>query len=118
MVLALCHAMTVGLVAVLPTGSWLSFVEDADIVAKSDVLVLGRMKANSIEFIASGRRGDDTWFHTAVLEVEMVVKGDLVAKEIRIAFVHGIVPVVDGVAKREEFAIDLRSTLGVCAPSC
>jgi len=85
--------------------------EDAQVVRRSEVIVIGHLVGDSIQFMSHPHRPDEgaTHEHRATLVVSEVLKGDLKDREIPIIIHYGLTPVVGGYAKRGNFMIDRRS---------
>ncbi len=94
-----------------PAGAWLrpSF-EDAVVVERSELIVVGRLQRGSIIYFpregkpAEGR----SWEHHATLVVKEVLKGDLKHPEMHIVIHYGLYPVVGGYVNRDGLTINLR----------
>lgn len=100
---AILFALTV-LAVVPPSFAWLRVpYEDAEVVGRSELIVVGRLKAGSIERVPHPRKENEgaSWEHHAVLIVDEVLKGKVVVKEMPVVIHYGLDPVRDGRAARE-----------------
>lgn len=87
-----------------------AYYEDAVVVERSEVILVGRLKKGSIEYVPHKRKPHEgrSWEHHAVLVVGQVLKGTLDEREIPIIIHYGLDPVVGGYLKRDGFMTDLR----------
>ena len=86
--------------------------EDAVVVERSEVIVVARLKRDSIKYVPHKRKPHEgrSWEHHAILIVSEVLKGTLDEREIPIIIHYGLTPVVGGYVKREGFMMDHRGT--------
>ena len=94
-----------------PARGWMRPVyEDAVVVQRSELIVVGRLQKNSIECVSHPRKPGEggSYEHRARLTVTEVLKGKCDRKEIPIIIHYGLTPVVGGYAKGDDFTIDLR----------
>ena len=83
--------------------------DDAVVVDRSPLIVVGRLDGNSIQYIPHERQlGGLSWEHHATLIVSEVLKGICKEREIPIVIHYGLTPVVGGFVRRDAFEIDLR----------
>ena len=84
--------------------------EDAEVVARSELIVVGHLEPGSSEFVLhpSNPYGGRSYEHHARLIITEVFKGDLKATTIPIIIHYGLTPVVGGYARRDGFTHDLR----------
>jgi hypothetical protein len=86
------------------------FYWDADVVGRSELIAVGHLKPESIEYVphtnnpAFGR----SWEHHATLVISAVVNGHFDTNEIPIIIHYGLDPVVGGHEEHEGFGIDRR----------
>src|SRR5436190_3015064 len=76
--------------------AWMRMLhEDAILVKRSELIVVGRLKPGTIVYIPKpeGRRGRE---YRATLIVKEVIKGECKDKEIPILIHHGLAPAVGG----------------------
>ncbi|MHC4252624.1 MAG: hypothetical protein ACYS9X_26195 [Planctomycetota bacterium] len=99
--------------AQIPVHAWLrKRLEDAVVVERSQVIVVGRLKRGSIEYVPHKRKPNEgaSWEHHAILIVSEVLKGTLDEREIPIIIHYGLTPVVGGYVKRDSFTLDCRGS--------
>lgn len=80
--------------------AWLrASYEDAVIVQRSELIVIGYIKKDSIKYIPHDHKPNEgaSWEHHATLVITEVIKGQLEEKEISIIIHYGIDPLVGGV---------------------
>ncbi len=78
-----------------PAPWWLrGHVEDAILVERSELIVLGHLQPGSVEVVA--HKGGGSHEHTATLLVSEVIKGKADATEFRVIIHYGLCPVVGG----------------------
>ena len=78
---------------------WLRMrVEDAVLVERSELIVVGHLKADSIKYVPHERDKNEgrSWEHHAVLAVMEVLKGKLDEKEILLVIHYGLDPYIGG----------------------
>ncbi len=88
----------------VPACAWLrSWYEDAQIVQRSELIVVGHLKVDSIVYVPHVKPpgGGASWEHRATLVVSEVLKGRLEEKELVITIHYGLDPLVGGVIERE-----------------
>jgi len=75
--------------------------DDGEVIDRSDLIVVGRLRKDSIRYVPHERRRDEgaSWEHHAVLVIAEVLKGAIQQKEIPITIHYGLTPVVGGRAK-------------------
>jgi hypothetical protein len=84
--------------------------EDATIVERSELIVVGHLDVSSIEYVPHSVEpsGGRSWEHHAKLVITEVIKGTCEANEIPIIIHYGLTPLVGGYVKRDGFMIDRR----------
>ncbi len=100
-------------------GAWLRVpVEDAQLVQRSEVIVLGRILRGSVVHVPHQTRPGEgaSWHHLATLAVSEVVKGSLKDKALAVVLHYGLTPVVGCLAVHPTFQIDLRGRGRACRP--
>jgi len=94
--LALCVLCT-------PADAWLRRAfEDATVVERSELVVVGRLKEGSIVYVPRGKG----WEHHATLIVTEVLKGKQERNEIPIIIHYGLTPSVGGYAIRDNSMVN------------
>jgi hypothetical protein len=85
--------------------------EDAQVVARSELIVVGRLKTDSVKYVAhkalspgEGR----SWEHHATLVVTEVIKGDGKPGDLPVVIHYGIDPVVGGLLQRDGHTVNTR----------
>ena len=73
-------------------------IEDAELVARSELILAGHFRDGSVRFIAHARPDGKvySWEHHATLVVREVLKGALREQDIEIVIYYGLGPFVDG----------------------
>jgi len=101
----------IGLVASQALAWSRAFYEDAQVVERSELIVVGRLDRDSIKFVSHARQPGDgaSDEHHATLLVTEVLKGKLADKEIPIIIYYGLTPVVGGLLNQGNMYLDLRS---------
>jgi len=92
-----------------PASAWLRPIyEDAIVVERSELIVIGHLKQGSIKHVPHSKKPNEgaSWEHHARLVVTEVLKGKTNEKEIPIVIHYGLTPVVGGYVKRESFMIN------------
>jgi len=80
--------------------------EDATVVARSELIVVGELKEGRVDFISHRRAPDaGSWEHHATLVITEVLKGECDQKEIPVVIHYGLTPMVGGDFRREGFVI-------------
>ena len=95
-ILAVAAAIVVALTA-SPAPAWLRMrYEDQEVVGRSELIVVGRLDAESIRYVAHERKPHQgrSWEHHAMLIVDEVVKGTSSANALPIIIHYGLTPVV------------------------
>jgi hypothetical protein len=94
--------------------------EDATIVERSELIVVGYLDSKSIEYVPHAPGPDEprstmgigagpsTWEHHAVLNIREVLKGKIESSQIPIVIHYGLDPVVGGYVNRGTFMINAR----------
>jgi len=84
--------------------------EDAVVVERSELIVVGHLKEGTIEYVRHKRKASEgaSWEHHATLIVTEVLKGTCDEEEIPVIIHYGLTPVVGGFVKRENFMLDSR----------
>jgi hypothetical protein len=99
-------------VAVNPSAyGWMRpLYEDATVVDRSELIVIGHLKDGSLEYVPHKKNRDEgaSWEHHARLVITEVLKGRSDEKEIPLTIHYGLTPVVGGYVKRESFMLDQR----------
>ncbi|MFH1742730.1 MAG: hypothetical protein ABIH23_27300 [bacterium] len=93
------------------TQAWLRApVEDATLVERSEIIVVGRLLKDSVEYVPhmKGSIKTGTSEHHARLAITEVIKGTCEDKEIPIIIHYGLCPVVGGHVSRDSFGLDAR----------
>ena len=103
------------LVAVLsqPAAAWLRpLYEDAIVVDRSELIVIGHLKEGSIEYVPHNKKPNEgaSWEHHARLVITDVLKGSTNETEIPIIIHYGLTPVVGGYVKRDNFMLNHRGS--------
>lgn len=100
------------LVAAHPAAAWMRRpFEDAEVVARSDLIVVARLKADSVRYVPHKPRNADAgraWEHHATLVVTEVIAGDGKAGEVPVVIHYGITPVVGGRWQKDGVSFNLR----------
>lgn len=78
-------------------------VEDAALVERSELIVIGHLKADSIRYVPHKREKNEgmSWEHHAVLAVTEVLKGKLDEKKIPIVIHYGLDPYIGGYSLKD-----------------
>jgi hypothetical protein len=80
-----------------PAGAWLrDFFEDAQVVGRSTLIVVGAIKPGSIQYVAHPPAAGMSWEHRATLIVRRVLKGKCEQKEIPVTIHYGLTPLIGG----------------------
>jgi hypothetical protein len=90
---------------------WMRFpYEDAQVVERADLIVVGRIKQGSVEYVRHRNEPQQgaSWEHHAILVIGEVLKGESEASEIPIVIHYGLDPVVGGRVERDTFMMDVR----------
>ncbi|MEI6809117.1 MAG: hypothetical protein WCN95_10380 [bacterium] len=99
-------------IAVSPSAyAWLRpLYEDALVVERSELIVIGHLKEGSIDYVPHSKKPgeDSSGVHHARLIITDVLKGHAAEKEIPIIIHYGLTPLVGGYVKRDTFMIDYR----------
>ena len=84
--------------------------EDATVVERSELIVIGHIKEGSIEYVRNKNdKGEmTTWEYHVTLIIKEILKGNYNAKEIPIVIHYGLTPVTGGYEERENFIISPR----------
>jgi hypothetical protein len=84
--------------------------EDAQVVERSELIVVGHIKKGSIKYIRHKKRPGEgaSWEHHAILVIGEVLKGETETSEIPIVIHYGLDPVVGGRVERDTFMLDVR----------
>ena len=88
--------------------AWLRLrYEDATVVERSELIVVGRLKRGCIEYVPHKKKPHEgaSWEHHATLVISEVLRGTCRDKEIPIVIHYGLTPVVGGYVKRKNFMI-------------
>jgi hypothetical protein len=84
--------------------------EDAQVVARSELIVVGGIKPDSLEYIPHKEAQGMWWEHRATLVVHQVLKGKCEAKEIPIIIHYGLEPLVGGHTKHDGHEVNVSTT--------
>ncbi len=85
--------------------------EDADVMARSELIVVGAIKADTLQYIShTDAQGATSWEHHATLLVREVLKGKCAEKEIPVVIHYGLEPLVGGHSKHDGHEINLPTT--------
>src|SRR5947208_2374335 len=98
-------ALTFLATAAAPSFGWERFdYEDWDVVERSQLIVVGRLKPESIERVPHSHKPDEgaSWEHHALLLVDEVLKGKVVVKEMPVVIHYGLDPVKSNRPVREQ----------------
>jgi len=79
--------------------------EDAQVVERSELIVVGRIKKGSLEYVP--HRIERSWEHHAILVIGKVFKGESQATEIPIVIHYGLEPVPGGRVERDNYMIQV-----------
>lgn len=105
-------------VAVNPSAyGWLRpSYEDATVVDRSELIVIGHLKDGSLEYVPHKKNRDEgaSWEHHARLVITEVLKGMADEREIPLTIHYGLTPLVGGYVERENFMIDNRGGRNDC----
>ena len=85
--------------------------EDATIVQRSELIIVGHIKKGSIEYVPHKKRNSDagaSWEYHVILSMTEVLKGQCEEKEIPIIIHYGLTPVVGGYEQRGSFTFNPR----------
>lgn len=101
------------LISAITAKAWLrpSF-EDAIVVERSELIVVGHLKEKSIEYVPHDSKPPEgkSWEHHATLVITECIKGKSSGKEIPVIIHYGLDPVVGGYLKRDgDLMIDARN---------
>ena len=91
---------------------WLRMrVEDAVLVERSELIVVGHLKADSIMYVPHKRDKNEgrSWEHHVVLAVTEVLKGKLDEKEIPLVIHYGLDPYIGGRCPKDGGKINIRA---------
>jgi hypothetical protein len=94
----------------VPTYAWLRYhVEDADLVDRSKLIVVARLRPESIKYVPHQRKKNEgrSWEHHATLIVTEVLKGELCKKEIPIVIHYGLDPYIGGRCPKDDGKINI-----------
>jgi hypothetical protein len=82
--------------------------EDATVVERSELIVVGHLKADSIKYVLHERKADEgrSWEHHATLVISDVLKGSLDSRRIPIIVHYGLSPRVGGISVSHSFDPD------------
>jgi hypothetical protein len=99
------------MLAAAPSHAWTRRpYEDAEVVARSELIVVGHLQPGTIEFLphphAPGEGSSHE--HHAILVVTGVLKGGARPGRIPVVVHYGLTPVVVGRVQRDDFMLDLR----------
>lgn len=92
--------------------AWLRMrVEDAVLVKRSELIVIGHLKANSIKYAPHKREKNEgmSWEHHAVLAVTEVLKGKLDGRKIPIVIHYGLDPYIGGRCPKDDGKINIHA---------
>lgn len=91
------------------TNEWLPY-EDAEIVGRSELIVVGHLLPDSIQYIPHTEKDGHvhSWEHHATLIIAEVLKGKMNKKEIPIIIHFGLTPVVGGYLNEVYVGYNLR----------
>jgi hypothetical protein len=84
--------------------AWLRPIyQDAEVVARSELIVVGRLDKDSLKYVSHEKTGSGgaSWEYYATLQVSEVLKGTLQEKQIPIVINYGLDPLVGGHLIRE-----------------
>jgi hypothetical protein len=86
-------------------------VEDAVLVERSELIVIGQLKGDSIQYIPHKREKNEgrSWEHHAVLAVAEVLKGRLDEREIPIVIHYGLDPYIGGRCPKDRGKINIHA---------
>jgi hypothetical protein len=94
-----------------PASAWERIrYEDAEVVARSELIVVGGIKPDSLEYIRPKEAQGMWWEHQAMLVVHQVLKGKCAAKEIPIIIHYGLEPLVGGHTKHDGLEVNVSTT--------
>ncbi len=92
--------------------AWLRMrVEDAVLVERSELIVIGHLKADSIKYVPHKWEKNEgrSWEHHAVLAVTQVLKGRLDQTEIPIVIHYGLDPYIGGLRPKDGGKINIHA---------
>ncbi len=96
----------------ITANAWLRpFYEDEVIVQRSELIAIGHLKENSIQYVPHDTKPPEgrSWEHHAILVITEAIKGKSETNEIPIIIHYGLDPVVGGYVKRNDgFMINVR----------
>jgi hypothetical protein len=95
-----------------PADAWLRRrYEDAEVVARSELIVVGAIKDGSVQYVPhkTDAEGGRSWEHHAILIVHEVLKGECGEKEIPIIIHYGLEPLVNGHSNHDGFEMNSTS---------
>ena len=87
------------------------WVPDADLVDRAELIVVGHLEADSIQYIHRQSGLEHFWEHHATLLVSEVIKGQCSSNNVPIIIPSGFVPIVGGYVNHENhggFMMDIR----------
>lgn len=93
--------------------------EDAEFVERAELIVVGRLERESIQFILhrpTHEPGGQWWEHSAMLVIDQILKGRCETKTIPILIHYGLTPVAGGRWEHEGGMIDLKRWHGINYP--
>jgi len=87
-------------------------VEDAVLVERSELVVIGHLKSDSIKYVPHQREKNEgrSWEHHAVLAVTEILKGRLDEKEIPIVIHYGLDPYIGGRCPKDGGKINIHAS--------
>lgn len=104
--------------AALPAQAWMRpTYEDDEVVARSELIVVGGIKDGSIQFVLHPHDPNTgaSWEYHATLRVARVLKGKCEEKEIPVILHYGLTPLVEGHASGPNFEVNLKAPAGAPA---
>src|SRR5262245_23306353 len=101
------------LASFIPTraSAWMRMrYEDQQVVERSELIVVGRLKVDSIRYVAHERKPPSgrSWEHHATLVVDETLKGTAPVQEMKVIIHYGLTPVVGGHWEQDGNSVDLR----------
>jgi hypothetical protein len=106
------RVLAIGIIAASAQAEMRWPVEDPDLVARSELIVIGGIKEGSIVYVPHkvGPEEGRSWEHHAVLVIHQVLKGKCESEEIPITIHYGLDPLIDGHMKHEGIEVGRPTT--------
>ena len=98
------------LCSVVSSFGWLrGHFSDEVVVSRAELIVVGRIKADSIVFIPHKiKDGGKSWEYHADLLIDEILKGQMSASSIAVCIHYGLDPLIGGHAEHQDISFDYR----------